>query len=127
MICDRELNERLAREVGLLAGRLAEFLAASLAPADGWDDGAAAPSPFDRLARMLGLVPAERDLLLLAGLAEEHEGYDAVLRTLHPRGEPYPSAGLAAQFLCRDRDERQALRGLLESGNLVMAGALRVV
>src|SRR5689334_3575348 len=133
MIGDREVSERLAREVGLLAGRLAEFLAAAAPPegplAEGVGflramsaaalsaprrgDGAAPPAPLDRLAGALGLAPAERDLLLLAGLAEEHEGYAAALRTLHPRGEPYPSAGLAAQLLCRDADERRALRGLL--------------
>jgi hypothetical protein len=146
MTPDRRESERLVGEVGVLAGRLARFLEASLSPSEGPLAGGVAflhamavaarpggvheddgwPSPLNRLVHALALLPAERDLLLLSGLAEEHEGYAAVLRTLHPHGEPYPSAGLAAQFLCRDRDERQALRGLLEGGSLVAAGALRL-
>src|SRR5439155_1737952 len=43
---------------------------------------------LDRFAAALGLSPVELDLLALAGLAEEHDGYAAVLRRLHPRGEP---------------------------------------
>src|SRR5262245_25674347 len=112
MIGDRRASERLEREVGLLAGRLARFLESSLSPSEGpltegvaflramaaaappgdaREEDAGPPSPLDRLAGTLDLLPAERDLLLLSGLAEEHEGYAAVLRTLHPRGEPYPS------------------------------------
>src|SRR4029077_19744961 len=34
---------------------------------------AAAPEPLDRLAAALGLAPMEVDLLVLAGLPEEHE------------------------------------------------------
>jgi hypothetical protein len=82
--------------------------------------------PFERLVARFDLSPADTELLLLAGLADEHEGYASVLRLLHPRGEPRPTAGLAAQLFCRSTEERIALRWLLERGSAVRAGALRV-
>ena len=54
------------------------------------------PHPIDRFANGLGLEQAEIDVLLLAGAADEHEGLASVLRGLHPRGEPVPTAGLVA-------------------------------
>ncbi|MFL6164106.1 MAG: ATP-binding protein [Jatrophihabitantaceae bacterium] len=71
-------------------------------------DGVA--TPLDELCGSFGLGPDERDLLVLAGLAEEHEGIAATLRSLHPRGEPYPTASLASLVLSIDRG---SLRGLL--------------
>src|SRR4051812_34837200 len=61
--------------------------------------GAPAPGAvpaFDRLAAYFGISGAERDLLLLAGLPDEHEGLATTFRTLHPHGEPCPTVGLAA-------------------------------
>lgn len=134
--------ERLEGEVGALAGRMADVLGAA-----GWAPGlseeavrflrayagaAPAPSParspdaLDRLAGGLRLSRFEVDLLLLAGMPEVHEGLAAVLRSLHPRGEPRPTAGLAARVLCDGPAERLLLRGALECGTLVRAGALRL-
>src|SRR5262245_25782240 len=39
-----------------------------------------------RLTDAFELTGADLDLLVLAGLAEEHEGFCDVLRALHPRG-----------------------------------------
>jgi hypothetical protein len=145
-------GERLARETGALAGRLAELLDQVLAaqgehaaareflhsmaraalddaPDSMYRAGAhrlAEPHPLDRLTDGLALSPVEVDLLLLAGLPEEHEGYASVLRTLHPRGEPRPTAGLAAQLLCATPEERRLLRTVLETGRAVRAGVLRL-
>src|SRR5215207_7101693 len=47
------------------------------------DDG---DLPLARLAAALELGALEYDLVLLAGLPEEHEGYAGVLRRLHPDG-----------------------------------------
>lgn len=80
--------------------------------------------PLRRLAAGLRLAPLELDLLLLAGLPEEHEGYAALLRQLHPQGEPRPTAGLAARVLCRDEAARRLLREAVERGAAVRAGAL---
>lgn len=85
-----------------------------------------APDPLDRLSAALSLSPFEVDLFLLAGMAEEHEGLCSVLRALHPRGEPRPTAGLAAQLLCEGRGERLLLRAALETGPLVRSGAVRL-
>ena len=132
-------SPRLVRETGRIAGRLAEHLSVAgesdpaLADAVRFlrvrgefvdDEGdPLVPEPIDRLVAALALTPVELDLLLLAGLAEEHEGYAAVLRRVHPAGEPYPTAGLAARLCSVDQD-RPRVRALLESGNAVAAGAL---
>ncbi|PYS97003.1 MAG: hypothetical protein DMF65_12435, partial [Acidobacteria bacterium] len=63
---------------------------------------------------------------MLAGMAEQHEGFAAVMRTLHPRGEPRPTVGLAAQFLVEKPHRHLKLRELLEHGAATRGGALRV-
>jgi ATPase family protein associated with various cellular activities (AAA)/winged helix domain-containing protein len=147
--------EWIGREVGILAGRLAELLARSALSGErvlqdsqkfliamaAWaregNGAAVAGSALDRLTRGvsnplgrlvsgLGLSPVEVDLLLLAGMTEEHEGYGSVLRTLHPRGEPRASVGLAAQLLCASIEERRLLREVLELGPAVSSGALHL-
>jgi hypothetical protein len=141
------VSTRRSREVGLLAGRLAQVLGASLPAGEGMAaeglaflramfEGAgqvgvaerrpAASDPLDRLTEALALSPCEVDLLLLASMAEEHEGYAAVLRTLHPRGEPWASVGLAARLLCSGPRERLHLRSMLEVGPVATSGALRL-
>ena len=149
------VSARLTRETGLLAGRLALFLAGTLprdepsmaesqaflqayfeAVAEGhsldwWRSHPLEPSstgeahPLDRLTQALWLSATEVDLLLLAGFAEEHEGLGAVLRALNPRNEPYATIGLAAQLFCNEHFDRQALRGLLIGGAATKCGALR--
>lgn len=149
------IGERLAQEIGILAGRLVRFLELALArpestadanrflhtvyeavadgqPIEAWRGSAldrrppGTPHPLDRLAAALGLTPLEADLLLLAGMAEAHEGFAAVFRGLHPRGESRPSAGLAAQLFCPNPQDRLPFYHLLEDGRLVASGALRV-
>lgn len=139
------MSERLSSEAGMLAGRLADFLAASLPQSESaaaqscsflrsieeaLSRGAAAPQagtePLDRLPAKLNLSPLERDLIVFAGLPEEHEGLAATFRTLHPRGEPRPSTGLAAQFLAGDISRRPAFRAALESGPLMRCGLIRL-
>lgn len=83
-------------------------------------------TPLDRLVSGLGLSAADRDLLLLSGLVEEHPGFGDVMRLLHPTGLPCASVMLAARLLAsggRGPDhhaiiaESVALRtGLLELG-----------
>jgi len=142
---DAGAGDRLARETAALVRRLADLLdqalpdggehrpareflrAMGVADAEApWTPRLGEPHPLDRLASAFGLSPAEVDLVLLAGLPEEHEGYSGVLRTLHPRGEPRPTAGLAAQLLCSSPAERRMLRGILEGGPAVRAGVLRL-
>lgn len=142
--------EFLAREVSLLAGRLAELLShAPVASDDSVASGirflrSAADStkgqrslseriasggnevtqPIERVAAAFGLSPVEIDLLLLAGMAEEHEGYASLFRTLHPRGEPRPTVGLATQLICGTSRERLLMRELLKTGGATGSGAL---
>jgi hypothetical protein len=149
----------MAREVGVMAGRLARFLGATLRCSEGmtpesqaflWamfesvSEGrpleswlrntreranvieTAGLDPLDRLAQSLALSQEEVELLLISGMSEEHEGLGAVMRTLHPRGEPRATVGLAAQLFCRDQRERRVFRDLVETGALTSSGALRV-
>jgi hypothetical protein len=85
-----------------------------------------APHPVDRLAERLELSALELDLLVLAGLPEQHEGYASVLRSLDPEGAPFPAAGLAAELLCPTPEDRERLRELIESGPAVARGVLLV-
>ena len=83
-----------------------------------------AEQPIARLTKGLALSSFEVDLLLLSGLAEEHEAFAALLRSLHPRGEPRPTAALAAKLFCRSTEERTFLREALEAGPLAATGAV---
>src|SRR5205823_5735753 len=80
--------------------------------------------PIDRLAAALSLEAAEVDLILLAAMAEEHEGYASILRSLNPQNEPYATIGLAAQLQCKNPQDRIALRQTLEAGSAVTAGII---
>lgn len=82
--------------------------------------------PIDLLGYGLNLDPLELELLILAGLAEQHEGYADIFRTLHPNALPRPSVGLAAQLLCPDAAARETLRQLLESGAAIKGGVYTV-
>ena len=134
-------RRRLAVETGRVAARLAELVAAlahedeSLAELEhflrsrsvGFPDEhavGAVGSPLERLAAGLRLAPVETDLLLLAGLAEEHEGYTSAFRRISPSGAPYPTTGLAARLFCLDDEERAELRAILEQGQGIRSGAL---
>ena len=78
------------------------------------------------MAADMGWTAVERDVVILAAMPEEHEGYASVLRNLNPRSEPYLTAGLAAQLTCESARDRFAFRQLLEAGAAVRAGVLRL-
>jgi hypothetical protein len=145
-------EERVSRELSARAAELAQRLAALLestcSPESGapaavgflrdWAEAtiAAAPGtthrgPLDALVERFGLCAAERDLLLLAGLPEEHEGLAGTFRSLHPRSEPWPTVGLAALLLgdstaaADAAQDRPGLRRLLAEGRAVRHGLLR--
>ncbi|MET8625805.1 ATP-binding protein [Kitasatospora sp. NPDC004669] len=93
------------------------------------------PAPIRRLTDRLGLTEVELDLVLLAGLPEEHEGLARTFRTMHPRGDSHPSVGLAALLFDHERHlgasagpaaDRAALRRLLHEGAAARSGALAV-
>jgi hypothetical protein len=149
-IHDLAAADRMSREIAVLSGRLAHLLATSPAAQDeqiarahaflhamyeevaGADSAAAARPqgaevhPLDRLARALALTSTEVDLILLAAMAEEHEGYSSVLRSLNPQNEPYATVGLAAQLVCRSRDDRAGLHRSLENGAAISAGVVQL-
>lgn len=73
-------------------------------------------TPLDHLVGSFELSDEEHDLIVLAGLPEEHEGLATTFRGLHPQGEPRPTVGLAALVLGGGPEERIHLRHLLASG-----------
>jgi hypothetical protein len=149
-------SERLTRAIGVLAGRLARLLDQlsgqagesmgqsraflwssyeAAMPGTPWEPGIGtgleqAPEdglhPVDRLVRRFGLSTAEVELLLLAGMPEEHEGYAAVLRSLHPRSESHASLGLATQLIFGEAGGRANCRALVEAGPLFRRGIVRL-
>ncbi len=86
----------------------------------------AVTGPIDRLALRFRLQPDEVTLILLTGLADEHEGIASTFRALHPRGEPRPTVGLAFQILGGQGRERDVLRRRLIGGTATRAGLLRL-
>ena len=116
------LEQRCSDESG--AAEAVEFLRR-------WADSTTSPpaiavSALDKLAARFGLSAEECDLLLLAGLPEEHEGVATTFRALHLLGEPYPSAGLAALVLGGTTQARSLTRELLIMGPAVKHGLIRV-
>src|SRR6185369_10050890 len=129
----RELAVRAAD----VARRMASVVEESCSPDSGageavafltrWADSAVAHSsahpvdamvdhPLDLLAARYGLSDRECELILLAGLPEEHEGLAATFRSFHPQGEPRPTVGLAALVLGDGPYGRPMMRRLLAEG-----------
>lgn len=79
---------------------------------------AGATDPAAALAGRLGLSPFEYDLVLLAGLPEEHEVIARLARYVHPRGEPCLTPAAAVAALDLDAAGRQHLRRALDAGPL---------
>src|SRR5260370_42354043 len=65
-------------------------------------------------------------MVVLAGWGEGRGVLASLFRDLHPRGEPRPTAGLAAQLMCSTAQERLALRDILTTGAAVRCGAIIV-
>jgi hypothetical protein len=82
--------------------------------------------PLSELLSRFGLTHVELELLLLAGLPEEHEGVASTLRSLNPQREPRPSVGLAALVVEDGVNDRAAMRRLLHEGHAVRSGLLAV-
>ncbi|WP_369184787.1 ATP-binding protein [Streptomyces sp. Y1] len=148
----RALTARAAGIALRLAGLLeatcdTESAADSVGFLRAWADSArghrpplpAEAEPLRRLADRLALTEVEVDLLLLAGLPEEHEGLARTFRTMHPRGDSHPSVGLAALLFDQHQHphqhqdqphrpgaDRAALRRLLHEGAAARSGALAV-
>ncbi len=85
-----------------------------------------APQPLDDLAQALVLSDDERTLLLLAGMADAHEGYGAAFAALHPRGESRPTWGLFGWLVAPDPG-REAASALLHTSLVVRLGLVRLL
>lgn len=112
------LGERFAALAGDETLRAACFGAVSAIDID------VAAAVLRRLADGLDLSPFECDVLVLAGLPEEHEALTELARRLHPLGEPRVSFGMIAATLSLDARGRVHLRRALETGVLTSRGVL---
>lgn len=81
--------------------------------------------PLATLSRRVGLSNDECDLVLLAGLPDEHEGIATTFRSIHPQGEPHPTLGLAALLLGGTPADRTRLRHVVTAGAGVRLGVIR--
>lgn len=116
------LEERCSVESG--AGAAASFLRTWSGSALAEESPAPLAQPLECLARYYSLSRAEVDVLLLAGLPEEHEGLASTFRQLSPQGEPRPTVGLAGLVAGEVSDDRTGIRSLLWHGPLVRHGLL---
>jgi len=81
-------------------------------------------NPLWRLAQALNLSALDLELVLLAGLPHEHEGYADIFHSLHPASEPYPTLGLASQLLCAHFTDRDLVRRSVQTGPASQFGLL---
>ena len=138
---DETASRALTARAGRWALRLADLLAVRFAAEPRADEAAtflrtwagdlertatSAAESLARLAARYGLSQDEEDLILLAGLPEEHEGLASTLRTLHPHGEPRVTTGLAALLLGAVTSDRSEIRRLLSEGTAIQAGLIRL-
>jgi hypothetical protein len=140
-----ELASRaLTRRAAGVVQRLADLLDEQCSPASGARDATAflrswasdtavddprfdvPMQPLDLLAAHFRLTDADVELILLAGLPEEHEGLAGTMRGLHPRGESRVSVGLAALLLGARTSDRAVVRRLLTDGAAVRHGLIVV-
>lgn len=82
------------------------------------------PSGLSRLVQGLKLSKIEIQLLILAGMAQEHEGFSDIFRSLHPIRQPYPSAALLSQIVGANELQRSALSKCLTASPLITAGII---
>lgn len=106
-------------------GKVLRFLDAQSQRAER-DGPMPAPQPLDDLVLGLQLTPEERCLVVLAGMAEEHEGYGAAFAALHPRGESRASWGLFA-WLMYSEPGREAALQLFHHSALLQIGAVQTL
>ena len=83
-------------------------------------------APLDTLSQALSLDDDERTLLVLAGMADAHEGYGAAFAALHPRGESRPTWGLFGWLVSTDIRRDGTLR-LQHCSPLLQLGLVRLV
>lgn len=83
-------------------------------------------SSLSRLQQKLCLSEMEFQLLILAGMAQEHEGFAEIFKSLHPSRQPYPTPALLAQLVCRQDAQRHTMALLLTQSALITLGFIRL-
>lgn len=82
----------------------------------------AKPGGLSRLIDGLKLGKIEVQLLVLAGMAQEHEGFADIFRSLHPTRQPYPTAALLSQIVRASESQRSELLQNLATSPLITTG-----
>jgi hypothetical protein len=82
-------------------------------------------SPLGRLANNYAWSAVDVALFIIAGLAETHEGYADIFRTINPEKRPRAATGLAAQLI-GGVEQRVNCENALQAGPAIKFGALIV-
>ena len=122
---ERCTSQPFIQAASYCAAALADFGPPAQLPIAG--DDPVGTDPIDRLSGSLGLTGYDLKLLLLAGLADEHDGFAGTFELVHPLREPWPTAGLLAQIEAPGAPGDPALTRALVEGQLVRSGLLEVV
>jgi hypothetical protein len=89
-----------------------------------WHQQSKQPSGLSRLIHGLKLSTTEIQMLVLAGMAQEHEGFADIFRSLHPTRQPYPTAALLSQIVSASESQRSVLAQCLTASPLINAGVV---
>ena len=135
----------LATRIAAMARRVADLFSSLTARGEGQDratflehiarqyqeeagrtQAAAGTDAVIRLTDAFALTSFDLDLLVLAGMPDEHEGFCDVFRALHPRGEPRATVALACRLLTQTLEERRSLAATISAGTLSRSGILTV-
>ncbi|GAB2708137.1 ATP-binding protein [Aliiglaciecola aliphaticivorans] len=83
-------------------------------------------SPLQHLVSGLKLSSLEIHLLVLGGMAQEHEGFANLFCHLHPQHQPYPTPALLAKLVCMEPSQRQSLCTSLNESALLELGIVEL-
>lgn len=84
-------------------------------------------SAITRLQHKLVLSDVEIEILVLAGMAHDHEAFADIFRSLHPNHKCFPTAALLLQLLCFDEQQRHQLSVQLTNSKLFRYGLISLL
>ncbi len=79
-----------------------------------------------RLKNVFRLSQTEIQIVVLSGMAQEHEAFADIFRSLHPNSHSYPTAALLLQLIGIDDSNRQDLFSMLTNSKLVTNRIIKI-
>lgn len=84
-------------------------------------------SSISRLQREFDFSDVEIQILILAGMAQEHEAFSDIFGSLHPNHKCFATPALLIQLLCADEEQRHLLSMQLTGSKLFKDGIISLV